>query len=88
MVVVYPPWLRPRWLWLRKQSWEFAHRFFERIAIFFLAKGQKTDLLVKKRKLLPLLFCHEQTEQIVSGRAFEKSNGSYLLNGPSFVKSD
>ena len=34
---------------------------------------QKSDLLVKKRELLTLLFYHERREQIAQGHSFVKS---------------
>ena len=40
---------------------------------------QKRNLLVKKSESLPLLFWHEQPEQIAHGRCFVKSDGSESL---------
>ena len=50
--------------------------FFQR---FFDFCEQKSDSLVKKSKLLPSLFCHEQPERIAHGCYFVQSDLSDLL---------
>ena len=67
------------------QGWEFAHRFFELITRFY---EQKSNLLVKKRKLLPLLFYHECPEQIAHCGSFVKSNDSNLLTVALLLKAN